>query len=339
MKGRVAHVSWALCAAVGVAALLAGSTVDAQSYRRIRCESRDGREQFCRASIGGDVRLVRQLSDTPCRRGQNWRSATDGIYVRDGCRAEFEYLEPGSGWGGSGSGWGGGSGGSYDRLRCESENNRDRYCAASIAGNVSVTRQLSDTACIQGRTWSWDRNGIRVWNGCRAEFSYQRRSGSGAGWGSGGSGGGWDNPYSRLTCRSSGNREEYCSASISGDVRVVRQLGGTACVQGRTWNWSHDGIRVWSGCRAEFEYRRGDSWGGSGGGFGGGWGSSGQSRRIACESKDYRERFCPATISGSVRVVKQKSDRPCDLGRTWNWSHDGIRVWDGCSAEFEYLSR
>lgn len=320
-------------ATVGVAALADMATLGAQSYKRIRCESRDDREQFCRASVGGDARLVRQLSNTPCRQGQNWRWTSDGFYVRDGCRAEFEYVERGSVGGGSGGGWGG----SYDRLRCESEQNREKYCNASIGGNVTVARQLSDTACIQDRTWNWDRNGIRVWGGCRAEFSYQRRGSSGGGWGGsgGGSGGGWSNPYDRLTCQSLGNREQYCAAQINGDVRVVRQLGGQTCVQGRTWNWNHDGIRVWANCRAEFEYRRADGSGGSGGN----WGGGGRRERVTCKSEDFRERFCRADISGAVRIVKQKSDRPCVQGRTWTWSHDGIRVWEGCAAEFEYVAR
>ncbi len=46
-----------------------------------------------------------------------------------------------------------------------------------------------------------------------------------------------------------------CPASIAGDVRILRQLRGTECVERRNWIWSPRGIEVWDGCRAEFEYR------------------------------------------------------------------------------------
>jgi len=46
-----------------------------------------------------------------------------------------------------------------------------------------------------------------------------------------------------------------CPASIAGDVRILRQLRGTECVERRNWMWSPQGVLVWDGCRAEFEYR------------------------------------------------------------------------------------
>jgi hypothetical protein len=38
---------------------------------------------------GGDVRLVRQLSETACRRGETWGFDRRGIWVDKGCAAEF----------------------------------------------------------------------------------------------------------------------------------------------------------------------------------------------------------------------------------------------------------
>jgi hypothetical protein len=38
---------------------------------------------------GGDVRVARQLSETPCRRGENWGFDRRGIWVDKGCAAEF----------------------------------------------------------------------------------------------------------------------------------------------------------------------------------------------------------------------------------------------------------
>ena len=53
------------------------------------CESRDGKRNFCRADTGFGVTLVRQTSDAKCERGMNWGYDQDGIWVDNGCRAEF----------------------------------------------------------------------------------------------------------------------------------------------------------------------------------------------------------------------------------------------------------
>ncbi|MFZ4689259.1 MAG: DUF3011 domain-containing protein [Polymorphobacter sp.] len=67
----------------------------------IRCESRDGRYRACQADTRGGVRLVRQLSSTPCREGRSWGRRSNEIWVDDGCRGEFE-LRYGSGNSGGG---------------------------------------------------------------------------------------------------------------------------------------------------------------------------------------------------------------------------------------------
>jgi hypothetical protein len=56
--------------------------------RVIRCESRDGREQHCPATLRG-ASLQRQVSRTPCVQGRNWRWDRGGIWVKDGCRGDF----------------------------------------------------------------------------------------------------------------------------------------------------------------------------------------------------------------------------------------------------------
>jgi hypothetical protein len=131
-------------------------------------------------------------------------------------------------------------------VTCQSQRDREDFCPAPIAGNVVVARQLSDTRCVEGRNWSWNRDGVRVRDGCRAEFEFTRRGGEldpGS------------SNWQRVTCQSQREREQFCPAPIDREVRVTRQLSDTPCVQGRNWNWTRDGVRVWSGCRAEFEFR------------------------------------------------------------------------------------
>lgn len=53
------------------------------------CRSHNYRDAYCRAEIRRDVRLVRQLSHAPCRYGRTWGYDRGGIWVRNGCSAEF----------------------------------------------------------------------------------------------------------------------------------------------------------------------------------------------------------------------------------------------------------
>jgi hypothetical protein len=56
----------------------------------VRCESKDGRPQHCPIETRGGVRLLRQLSRTPCVEERNWGHDRRGIWVDAGCRADFE---------------------------------------------------------------------------------------------------------------------------------------------------------------------------------------------------------------------------------------------------------
>jgi len=255
MRGFTARLLVPTMAATALAVAFGATHAHAQRDRfdRIRCESSGGRDQFCRASIGGDVRVVRQLSNTRCVEGRNWRWDRNGITVRDGCRAEFEFRRDSSGgsWGGGGGSWGSGGGswgggGRRDIVTCQSQRGREQFCPAAIDGDVRVNRQLSDEPCVFRRNWNWNRDGVRVFEGCRAEFSFRPREGGSAG--PGGSG--------RVTCQSNDGRASWCPAAIGGDVRVFRNISDVRCREGVNFSWNNDGVRVWNGCRAEFEFRR-----------------------------------------------------------------------------------
>ena len=80
----------------------------------------------------------------------------------------------GHGWNGGGwnnGGYDNGYGDGYGRtFRCESEKGRTRTCGVDGRGRVQLVRQLSNAACIEGRTWGRDARGVWVTDGCRAEF-------------------------------------------------------------------------------------------------------------------------------------------------------------------------
>lgn len=247
-----------LLGAVGVLAASAAMPAFAQYYggdygyggQTIRCESNDGRAREC-ATGGGRVQVQRQLSRGACIEGQSWGYTRNGIWVSNGCRAEFRVLGYGDdryGYGnqGYGNGYGYGS-----TVRCESNDGRTNRCGIDGRGRVQLSRQLSRSACIEGRTWGSDRNSVWVSDGCRAEFTvsrggYGNYGGYGDGWGNSGYGG------RVFRCESNDGRVRECAANTRGGVQLVRQLSRAQCIQGRSWGYSRNGIWVSDGCRAEF---------------------------------------------------------------------------------------
>ena len=76
--------------------IIAGSATTAFA-EQITCESHQSQTEACGTlQPGGSVRLVEQLSSTPCVEGQNWGTRTspnhDSIWVSGGCRAVFDVL-------------------------------------------------------------------------------------------------------------------------------------------------------------------------------------------------------------------------------------------------------
>ncbi|HET7065421.1 MAG TPA: DUF3011 domain-containing protein, partial [Rudaea sp.] len=62
-------------------------------------------------------------------------------------------------------------------VACASQNFEYRFCAVDLggAGRVTVARQMSNSACVEGRNWGANRAGVWVNQGCAAEFTVDRR--------------------------------------------------------------------------------------------------------------------------------------------------------------------
>src|SRR6185369_14708236 len=56
-------------------------------------------------------------------------------------------------------------------VSCESQDNRTVYCDMDTSYGIRLYRQISSSACIEGRTWGQSRRGVWVSNGCRAQFA------------------------------------------------------------------------------------------------------------------------------------------------------------------------
>jgi hypothetical protein len=138
----------------------------------IICESREGKRRRCQTGFRGPVVLVEQYSDAPCIEGSTWGSAPGEVWVSRGCRARFEEtrgLPPSRPGYGQGPGYGAGYGG-YS-VTCASEGGRYRTCAwDQRQGYPTLIEQISRDACVEGRTWGYQRGELWVDQGCRARF-------------------------------------------------------------------------------------------------------------------------------------------------------------------------
>ena len=159
---------------IGIATLggfwLAAGAAGAQSM--MQCESRDYQYQFCGTPDGvTHARLVEQRSRSGCIEGRTWGYDRRGIWVSGGCQGMFEYR----GFNQSGYRPGPVPGGGAGHLVCESREYQYNLCQTGRIRSAQVVRQISQSPCIEGRTWGVSRDGIWVDNGCEAEFRIVHR--------------------------------------------------------------------------------------------------------------------------------------------------------------------
>ncbi len=287
-----------------VALILFAAVAEGQSS--LRCESPNGKYHECRVSGPGRVVLTQQLSDTACVEGKTWGTRNGMVWVSNGCRGDFALTSNLS------------RNAVGTTLVCESLNNIKHTCRADVRSNVVLTRQISDNACVRGRSWGTNREGIWVDKGCRAEFSINDRGSI------------RQSANARVVrCESSNNGRTNCDADTSYGVHLARQISKNSCNMGRDWGYDHKGIWVDNGCRADFTI------GGYLNGSTGPMTSASIARpSVKCESQDGRRNYCRADTSFGVTMLRQNSDSSCVRGQTWGYDQDGIWVSGGCRAEF-----
>jgi len=123
----------------------------------IYCPSDDMGRQWCPADARFGVRLIRQRSEAACIQDRTWGYGKRGIWVDHGCRADFQVTGD----------W-------QERaaalLYCASDNMGRNGCPVNTRDGVFIVRQRSEADCVFNRTWGYDREGIWVDRGCRADF-------------------------------------------------------------------------------------------------------------------------------------------------------------------------
>ena len=74
-------------------------------------------------------------------------------------------------------------------VRCGSDGHRYRTCRLQEPGYVTLEKKISGAACVQGRSWDFNRREIWVDDGCEADFRVETHGGSGSSSASGSSSG------------------------------------------------------------------------------------------------------------------------------------------------------
>jgi hypothetical protein len=201
-------------------------------------------------------------------------------------------------------------------VRCESSDGRYVECRTGLLDNVTLSRTLNDSSCVQGQTWGFRNNVIWVDRGCRADFLVTENLSS-------------NTPVTTATtndtlvvCESLNNTRHQCHTKVLGGITLVRTLSDNECIRGKSWGINQRGVWVDKGCRAEFSI--------------GGVPTSSTSlgtHTLICESKGGRTR-CPVDTAYGVRLTRTISSHSCALGRDWGYDENGVWVTNGCRAEF-----
>lgn len=308
---------------LAVAAAFAAPSANAEhayttrsDYSIIRCESFGARQTFCAADTRGGIRLANDNSGGRCQIGRTWGYNAQGVWVAAGCRADFALGR------GDNYGWGSGFA-DASHVVCASDDFQRKFCPANTSRGVRLVNQISNSACVRGRTWWRDARGIVVTNGCAGEFEigyrdldYTTAPATGAG--------GMYRPDTFI-CSARGAPRRYCPADVgSGAVTLVKRLGGAPCIYGKNWTYDRQGVWVSQGCSAEFEvgYPEQD------------FRPEPTVRYVRCESFDYERAVCDAADARSATLQRQLSRAQCVEGRTWGFERGRVWVDDGCAADF-----
>jgi hypothetical protein len=124
----------------------------------------------------------------------------------------------------------------------------------------------------------------------------------------------------RIRCESVNNRSQTCPTPWQGPSRLVQQLSGTGCVEGRNWQSQRGQIFVSGGCRGEFAAGA----------------MQNPNYSVTCTSIKMRPVTCAWNRqSGRPQLQRQLSKSACVEGQTWGYDNRrGLWVNNGCSGRF-----
>lgn len=201
-------------------------------------------------------------------------------------------------------------------IKCSSDKHRLKTCAVDDTINAQLTKKLSKSPCLRGKTWGFDKDGVWVRYGCRGEFQVEYKA----------------PPPPRANagkfvrtdvfCASPRGKYLHCKADTRGKIRLLHQVSRKDCQFGKSWGKDEHGIWVDRGCSGLFRIvRRTDP----------------PTRRehFQCASKDFLFVHCEVQVPATINFGKQISNTRCIRDKNWGFDSKGVWVKDGCSAQFK----
>ena len=194
----------------------------------VRCESSARETVRCGADTRGGVVLQRQLSRAGCWYDETWGFDARGIWVSNGCRADFALGRTTA------------ASQAYDETPASDEG----ITGSDVALGAGAVLVLGAIAAAVLANRNNDDNNDNDSNDGRYTDRNPRRAGN--------------DPWGRdqvVRCESSGKQERYCKVNTRRGVELYRQLSKARCRYGSSWGYDRKGIWVDEGCRADFLIR------------------------------------------------------------------------------------
>jgi hypothetical protein len=297
------QLRWISVAVTTAVAALAMGQSSAQTYvntgygygsdyghsRILRCESTNSRQAWCRVDTRGGVRIARQISHSACVEGRTWGSSDRGVWVSNGCRADFaigsgrddrhhdgrdvsiSYSDRtgygvGTGYSTGYSGHAGyGVGTDYSTGYRTGYSGRSVYGAGTGYGTGYSDRSAYGAGTGYGTGYS-GRAAYGAGSGYTDAYGDRGAYDAGIGYGTGNSynySNSYGNSDSRyadsfgqvVQCDSTGGGRTYCHTEPNHQFLLSRSRAGN-CVEGQTWGTDDRGLWVSGDCRGDFNYRR-----------------------------------------------------------------------------------
>ncbi|RLE28806.1 MAG: hypothetical protein DRJ61_15740 [Acidobacteria bacterium] len=210
-------------------AFLAVASVDAQEV--VSCDSKGHDHHYCHVDTYGGVTLVHQRSHSGCWKGDTWGYDSHGIWVSNGCRADFQLGSQRVDWSESM----GHHYSSHDNYGgWDNDRDRDQWVDQQVDNAVGNRHKShhDDAAVAVGAVLA-----AGIIAAVASDHDDHDRH---------------QTHQDLVTCESKGGDHHYCSVGYFHKAELKRQLSRSQCSYNRTWGYDSHGIWVSQGCRAEF---------------------------------------------------------------------------------------
>ena len=131
----------------------------------ISCEAGRLAPAYCVEMPEIRAELVRQRGDVPCLEGKNWGVNPRGLWLSNGCDADFVVKQR--------TQTGVDALSVRNLVECSSAQGKRNFCQADARGGAELKAVLGHAPCKFGESWDWNEGGVWVDQGCRGVFEVE----------------------------------------------------------------------------------------------------------------------------------------------------------------------